>query len=404
MFVTNHLNLMFSLAAGLITPPSGFGDKYYKDTLSAYPGWIPLFIEKIPKSAINISVAEATHLRPVIVKINRDNLAPWIMLRNDDSANPPVIVKMNRDNLDCKDLNDQGVFRDSDLFPETKKEKSNTKTCLLVQGAISTPRIELIYTQSDEDLASILSQAQLRNNVPLPSGIIKRKKTLFDGALKRWKWQSGGERDDGNTPIHLAQATGGILAMLYHVKDKGEIATQSHKTAFETESQEPPVPGLGEWMRNGSIIPWSQSVHGYLLWSIVEKVAEHRNQCNDNDLDGIVLDLLERVPEEIRSQTTSLCKTLGELSGLGGMTIPEYFHRHKSPFEHALILFFLRRSFQDLSDSDKELISDEDWVYSAILFGARSGWLRLPLEMRGSKDLQEKISDCMASFCNRISS
>ena len=380
LFVTNHLNLMFSLAAGLITPPSGFGDKYYKDTLSAYPGWIPLFIEKIPESAINISVDEATHLRPVIVKINRDN-------------------------LDCKDLNRvRGIFRQLDLFPETIQKKLNTKTCLLVQGAISTSRIELIYTQSDEDMASILSQAQLRNNVPLPSGIIKRRKTLFSTSLKKWNWQSRGERDDGDTPIHLVQATGGILAMLYHVKDKGEIATQSHKTAFEPELQESPVPGLGEWMRNGSIIPWSQSVHGYLLWSIVEKVAEHRNQCNDNDLDGIVLDLLERVPEEIRSQTTSLCKTLGELSGLGGMTIPEYFHRHKSPFEHALILFFLRRSFQDLSDSDKELISDEDWVYSAILFGARSGWLRLPLEMRGSKDLQEKISDCMASFCNRISS
>ena len=42
LLVTNHLNLMYILAAGLVMPPAGFGDKYYRDTLECFPGWIPL--------------------------------------------------------------------------------------------------------------------------------------------------------------------------------------------------------------------------------------------------------------------------------------------------------------------------------------------------------------------------
>ena len=32
LLVTNHLNMMYMLAAGLVMPPAGFGDKYYRDT------------------------------------------------------------------------------------------------------------------------------------------------------------------------------------------------------------------------------------------------------------------------------------------------------------------------------------------------------------------------------------
>ena len=41
--VTNHLNLLYMLAAGLLLPKSGFGEKYYRDTLEVCPGWLPLF-------------------------------------------------------------------------------------------------------------------------------------------------------------------------------------------------------------------------------------------------------------------------------------------------------------------------------------------------------------------------
>ena len=48
LLVTNHLNLMYMLAAGLLMPPAGFDGRYYSDTLGCFPGWIPLFVGKAP--------------------------------------------------------------------------------------------------------------------------------------------------------------------------------------------------------------------------------------------------------------------------------------------------------------------------------------------------------------------
>ena len=57
LLVSNHLNLLYMLAAGLVMPPMGFGKKYYQDTLAAYPGWIPLFANDVTKAAIAYSVS-----------------------------------------------------------------------------------------------------------------------------------------------------------------------------------------------------------------------------------------------------------------------------------------------------------------------------------------------------------
>ena len=67
---TNQLNLMYMLAAGLVTGPKGFGRKYYQDALSIYPGWLPLFAEAIPGAALDLAVSEAGHLRRVVVALD----------------------------------------------------------------------------------------------------------------------------------------------------------------------------------------------------------------------------------------------------------------------------------------------------------------------------------------------
>ena len=72
--VTNQRNLFYMLAAGMVMSPKGFGEKYYQDTLSSFPGWIPLFADNVPKAAIDLSVSERHHLIPCIVTIDLKNL------------------------------------------------------------------------------------------------------------------------------------------------------------------------------------------------------------------------------------------------------------------------------------------------------------------------------------------
>ena len=68
--VTNHLNLLYMLAAGLVMEPSGFRGKHYADSLGAIPGWIPLFRNAPPAKTLEEAVSERRHLRPCIVSFD----------------------------------------------------------------------------------------------------------------------------------------------------------------------------------------------------------------------------------------------------------------------------------------------------------------------------------------------
>ena len=68
--VTNHLNLLHMLQAGLVTEPAGFRGKHYVDSLAAMPGWIPLFCDKIPAAALKQALSERDYLRPCILSFD----------------------------------------------------------------------------------------------------------------------------------------------------------------------------------------------------------------------------------------------------------------------------------------------------------------------------------------------
>ena len=72
--VTNQLNLFYMMGTGLLMPPSGFGGKYYEDTLSCCPGWIPLFPNREARSAIEFSAKEKEYLIPCILEIDLSEL------------------------------------------------------------------------------------------------------------------------------------------------------------------------------------------------------------------------------------------------------------------------------------------------------------------------------------------
>ena len=399
LFVTNHLNLMFSLAYGLITPSSAFGDKHYEDTLSKYPGWIPLFIGKIPESGLEMSVREAKHLMPVIVEIDLSNI---------EYLNHIIFQGNKRKkklNIAPPTLYPELCPSSHSSEPVSQNLESNSLSLgmsVVVHGTISVGRIRKISVQSDSDKKKLVSQSRLRNNVPLPCNQVKRKKTLFTNSYRKWYWRRIDERIlISNIHLNMSQAAGGILAMLYHVRHNGQEIKDAYEVAFDLEL-ETPIPGLKEWMWDGSIPNLSTPKDGNLLWCLVEKIAEQRDKCNDNDLDELVLEFLEHSSEINMDSIKPICKTLRELGGLGGKTISEYFDLHRSPLDRALILFYTHRKCQELLDFQHVGFSDRDRIYSAILFGARSGWLRLPLELRGNENLKGMVCSRMVSFCHRI--
>ena len=82
--------------------------------------------------------------------------------------------------------------------------------------------------------------------------------------------------------------------------------------------------------------------------------------------------------------------------GLGGATISELFERHKGSLSRALLLFCLRRNCVELLEFSHPMLSSEERLLSAVLFGVRDGWLKLPREAR-SPALSAYVTHRMAA-------
>ena len=152
--VTNHLNLMYMLAAGLVMPPAGFGDKYYRDTLECFPGWIPLFIGKAPKDALESTTREAGHLKPVLVELGLSRLAGKLIT-----------------------IGEAGLMERR--FPD---ELDGAERGILVPAPLPTSWIESIVFQSVADRQACERDAKDFANVPLGDFKRRTNKTLFTKA------------------------------------------------------------------------------------------------------------------------------------------------------------------------------------------------------------------------------
>ena len=65
-------------------------------------------------------------------------------------------------------------------------------------------------------------------------------------------------------------------------------------------------------------------------------------------------------------------------------------------------LLFLRSTCADLLALEHEALTSEDWLAAALLFGARAGWLTLPLPLRGGAAASAAISHRMAALSHRL--
>ncbi len=157
---TNQLNLMYLLAAGLITGPRGFGRKYYRDALGALPGLIPLFAERIPTAALAEAVAEGPHLRAVIALIDLSGLRGPVLAMTPDG-------KLHG----C-------------IFPDGL---AGDESLLLVPAPLPAHWIKTLLFASAEHKAATQAEATAYANVPLAGYKQQVKARLFDGdALLPW--------------------------------------------------------------------------------------------------------------------------------------------------------------------------------------------------------------------------
>ena len=375
LLATNHLNLMYMLAAGLVMPPAGFGAKHYQDTLGAFPGWIPLFVDKAPREAIEWSTKEAQHLLPVIVEIRLSGMSGGVMTIGENGLAPR-------------------------RFPD---QLDGSEGVLLVPAPLPASWIESILFQSPDERRACERDAKDFANVPLEHFKLRTQKTLFTKAPET-PWPPPEGPPERAVPLERPFAVGGVVAMLLRFGNLGDGALRACRLAFDPAGDAPPpvdrsiLGGLGPWMREGvASLPalakaepdrstLQNSIQARLFWEAVERLVEWREAGGAGSAEEVLIDHLDaaaaRLDPRARPGIGKLRDTLVSLTGLGDATASELFERHDTPIAHAMTLFFLRRDGADFLDYRSDRFAEPDWLAAAILFGVRDGWLRLPLRLR----------------------
>jgi len=396
LLVTNHLNLYYMLAAGLVMPPSGFGNKYYEDSLNHFPGWIPLFVTSVPREAIQSAIKEADYLRPCIVEFSLTGLSGPIM--GFDAEGPRR-------------------FR----FPE---QFEGSDRVLLIPAPLPVSLIASIIFPTNEDRKTFETDAEDYTNVSPGNFKLRTRKGLFT-KTSDLPWPPSNGPEARTAPLEVSQAAGGVIAMLLLFANLSEQAVHICRLAFDPDAAaakvkpDPPmVAGLRSWIREGKATlpepkdPDSNQIdsnvrfQAELIWKVVERLVTWQHSDRSRDIEHMIIEVLSEALADLEPETKKglslLRDTLVSLTELGDATVSELLDRHDSPLAHSLTLFFLRRDCAELFEFENDRLVEQDWLLAAILFGVRDGWMKLPNRLRTGRELTNAVSHRMSLLSHRI--
>ena len=393
ILITNHQNLLYMLASGLIMPPSGFGRKYYRDTLAAFSGWLPIFLDhshklvRAPESAIDDSTAESDHLRPVILEVELAGLRGPVQAHGE--------VGWAERQLE------EGVLR--------------SESVILLPAPLPTSRVRRIIFRSLDDRRETETRAASSSNATL-KGIKKQTHAKRFSATTHVTWPLPEGPYEREVALPAAQAAGGMMAALHQLGSRGQISVQTCRAAFDS-SVTPPRDSihasLSDWMLNGRANRGDGQFRTgrQLFWGAVDRLVDHYGQSDGRRAEDILIafyrestDRIRGAPQ-VRRRAAALVSTLESLGGgFGGSSISEMLGHHQTPLGRAAILFLLRERVSELLELLDECpqLEETDRLAAGILFGVRDGWLRVPRSLRVPAGLSEAVTHRMAALAHRI--
>lgn len=384
--VSNHLNLSYMLAAGLVMGPRGFG-KYYADSLSRRPGWILLFRDRAPRSELEYAVREnPATLKTVIATLDLRNLEGPVRLIARGGA--------IRDGAFSRDLQENDV-------------------ALLVRTPLPVNLVQKLSFSLPEDKKALEDNILDVSNVELALPL-EVDKALFAASLEGLE---GGlalaANADEDHPPALGQVTGGILAMLYRLANRSETGVAAFRAACgqvsardtETLGRDPVLAELGNWFQDGKLSP-AANLQARLFWGVVDAIVAARRDGSPLRPVEQTLAFLENQlgaieDERYRSRLERLLDDMRQAVGFLGHTVTELLERHKGSLSRSLLLFCLRESCEELLEFSHPLLSEAEFLLAAILFGARDGWLGMPRALRQPASLSSLIAHEMAKIEQR---
>ncbi len=381
-YLTNQLNLGYSLARGLITAPEGYGDKYYSDLLQNWPGWLPLF-PSLHAEQLEQVTRDAPHLVPVVLEMDLKALQG-----------------------DAWGLNASGEWEPVRL-PEMS---GDSHSLLLLPLPLPISLFSKLYFSDAATKNDCIDrwQSQYRN-IPIPDrqwlgtrkSLFQRKVSADIFAGPETPLASLPERPA--IPLDHADTLGALRALLFHYAHRWKSACEYYEWLFlDKQRHEPPDRVLRQaalWRDDPSAAESANDEVG-LFWFLVNRLRESDANATDVLLQAIQQGQA-RMPQAFQQRLQGLAATLRELGGLGDRTLDELFDENPKPFARALLLFFTRDSSRQLLEREEPLAEPLDVLYALILFAARDGWLALDRDLRHGARFIAETNDYMARLLQR---
>lgn len=370
--VTNHLNMMYMLAAGLAMSPAGFRGKHYQDSLSMFPGQVPLFADDkdISTEILDLATSERSHLVPCIASFDLNGL------------HGPV-------NL----LKKTGKIQSVKSQP---KRRNKNDIAMLLPTPLPLSILRGISFQSTEDMQVFQSAALSVSNVGSFSHLINVSESLFKqdketSSVNRQPSLPGNDIDDSPT---FGLALGGVLTMLYHVanrSDLGMVIFDSVTRCFSEKNlglaiDDPILAELPRWMSGMGVAEGADDRVG-IFWGVVQSLIESQGKDRSQSPIDVVLSALTLQLDSLSNKSyvprlENLIADISALSGLGGKRISELLRDHKGSLSRPLLLMCLHEHCEDLLEFSDPSVSDTEYVLAAVLLGVRDSWLQLPMQLR----------------------
>lgn len=382
--VTNHRNLCYMLAAGMVLPPRGFGRKYYDDPLGLRPGWIPLFRGAPPAAAVDQSVREGRGSLPCIARLS---LAGF--------SGPAFAIAAD------------GTGRDI-LLPSADSEHA---ALLLLPAPLPTAWITELCFRSRRESDECRLYATSMDNVPVGDFTLRVEPEGFAGdSGPPWPPQLPGLADfDRSADVPLAY--GAALALFARFADRADRCIEIADLAFDPD-HEPSRPAsrgllapLRSWCAAGRAGE-TDDASAAVFWAAVDAVAGARSGDPPREPVAILLDCIQSrargLEPRLAEPLLRLAADLRDITGFGDLTISEIFERHPKPFSRVMAMFCLRDTCLDLTRFHHAALSNDDYLNAAVLFAARDGWVGLPLELRNLPGLPHAVSHRMAALAQRM--
>lgn len=399
--LTNHQNLLYMFAAGMILGREGFKEKYYSDPSIENHGFIKLFRNKndILPRYVKTATEEREGLLPCIVPID---------LSKFETSCKILTIKNSQRKEDSprfrKRPNDIAILVNAPL-PLTLLRSINVSTKVHEEG---------IRTTANDFNNVDLSQFEFEINVApeLFSFDDKGQPSLLpeeSSAIKSEKDNSLDESSEKVESYIYKDAYGGMLAMLYHSANRNDIAAAAFRIIANVERDEDKalvnnIHALTEiltWIKEREISEKAAPL-ARIYWGVVRSILDEKKLNSSKNRVDVVLSELVRQRSEIREEKhkNSLDKLIPDIqscNSFNGKVLSELFEQHTGPLSRSLLLFCVKGSSVDLLEYFYEDLKDEDFLLASILFGVQDGWIRMGKELR-TPELAEFVSHMMVCF------